>query len=48
LTFFLKYGAAKAAIIGFTRALAIEGKRYNILANCLAPAAGTGMTATVW
>ncbi|KAF8206509.1 peroxisomal hydratase-dehydrogenase-epimerase [Mycena galopus ATCC 62051] len=26
----------------------IEGKKYNILANAIAPSAGTAMTATVW
>ncbi|KAI0254957.1 peroxisomal hydratase-dehydrogenase-epimerase [Lactifluus subvellereus] len=42
------YSTAKAAIIGFTRSLAIEGKKYNILANVLAPSAGTAMTQTIW
>ncbi|KAI9461601.1 peroxisomal hydratase-dehydrogenase-epimerase [Lactarius psammicola] len=42
------YSTAKAAIIGFTRAVAIEGRKYNILANVLAPSAGTAMTQTVW
>lgn len=42
------YGTAKAAIIGFTKALAIEGKKNNILVNALAPSAGTAMTATIW
>ncbi|KAF9518809.1 hypothetical protein BS47DRAFT_1370952 [Hydnum rufescens UP504] len=42
------YSTAKAAIIGFTRTLAIEGERYNILANILAPSAGTAMTETIW
>lgn len=43
-----QYSTAKAAIIGFTRTLAIEGKKYNILANSIAPSAGTAMTMTVW
>ena len=43
-----QYSTAKAAIIGFTRTLAIEGKRYNILANVIAPSAGTAMTMTIW
>jgi len=43
-----QYSTAKAAIIGFTRTLAIEGKKYNILANSIAPSAGTAMTVTVW
>ncbi|KAH7106551.1 multifunctional beta-oxidation protein [Auriculariales sp. MPI-PUGE-AT-0066] len=42
------YSTAKAAILGLTRAVAIEGSRYNIVANSLAPTAGTAMTATVW
>ncbi|KAK7033073.1 peroxisomal hydratase-dehydrogenase-epimerase [Favolaschia claudopus] len=42
------YSTAKAGLIGFTRTLAIEGKKYNILANAIAPMAGTAMTATVW
>ena len=42
------YGTAKAAIIGFTKALAIEGKKNNIYVNALAPSAGTAMTATIW
>ncbi|KAI0316562.1 peroxisomal hydratase-dehydrogenase-epimerase [Amylostereum chailletii] len=42
------YCTAKAAIIGLTRTLAIEGKKYNILANALAPSAGTAMTSTIW
>ncbi|KAH9994795.1 multifunctional beta-oxidation protein [Russula vinacea] len=42
------YSTAKAAIIGFTRAIAIEGLKYNILANVLAPSAGTAMTQTIW
>lgn len=42
------YSTAKAAIIGFTRTIAIEGMKYNILANVLAPSAGTAMTQTIW
>ncbi|KAI0300890.1 peroxisomal hydratase-dehydrogenase-epimerase [Russula brevipes] len=42
------YSTAKSAIIGFTRTIAIEGKKYNILANVLAPSAGTAMTQTIW
>jgi len=41
------YSTAKAAILGFTKTLAIEGKKYNILANTIVPNAGTSMTATV-
>ncbi|KAH6913043.1 peroxisomal hydratase-dehydrogenase-epimerase [Coprinopsis sp. MPI-PUGE-AT-0042] len=42
------YSTAKAGIIGLTKSLAIEGKKYGILANVLAPSAGTAMTMTVW
>jgi multifunctional beta-oxidation protein len=42
------YGTAKAAVIGFTRALAIEGRKNNIYVNAMCPSAGTAMTATVW
>jgi multifunctional beta-oxidation protein len=42
------YSTAKAAITGLTRTLAIEGKKYNILANAIAPSAGTAMTSTIW
>ncbi|ORY86715.1 putative multifunctional beta-oxidation protein [Leucosporidium creatinivorum] len=42
------YSTAKSAIIGLTKTLAIEGKKYNILANCLVPNAGTNMTRTIW
>ncbi|KAJ2922422.1 hypothetical protein H1R20_g14685, partial [Candolleomyces eurysporus] len=42
------YSTAKAGIIGLTKSLAIEGKKYGILANVIAPSAGTAMTSTVW
>ncbi|KAJ7104216.1 peroxisomal hydratase-dehydrogenase-epimerase [Mycena belliarum] len=42
------YSTAKAGIIGLTRTLAIEGKKYNIIANVIAPSAGTAMTSTIW
>ncbi|KAG9088940.1 hypothetical protein FRC06_001773 [Ceratobasidium sp. 370] len=42
------YSTAKAAIIGLTKTLAIEGSRYGIISNCIAPSAGTAMTATIW
>jgi NAD(P)-dependent dehydrogenase (short-subunit alcohol dehydrogenase family) len=38
------YGAAKAGIWGFTRCLALEGKRYGIRAFVLAPVAHTRLT----
>ncbi|KAF5342028.1 hypothetical protein D9611_001552 [Ephemerocybe angulata] len=42
------YSTAKAAIIGLTKSLAIEGKKYGIIANVIAPSAGTAMTSTIW
>ncbi|KAJ3487160.1 hypothetical protein NLI96_g3745 [Meripilus lineatus] len=42
------YSTAKAAILGFTRAISYEGRKYNILANTIAPSAGTAMTMTIW
>jgi len=41
------YACAKAALIGFTRALAREGQKNNILVNVIAPTAGTDMTRTI-
>jgi len=38
------YGAAKMALVGLMQTLAIEGKKYNIRVNCLAPTAATAMT----
>jgi NAD(P)-dependent dehydrogenase (short-subunit alcohol dehydrogenase family) len=38
------YGAAKAGIAGFTRCLALEGEKYAIRVNAIAPAALTRMT----
>lgn len=38
------YGAAKAGVAGFTRSLALEGKRYGIRAFILAPVALTRLT----
>ena len=38
------YGAAKMALAGLMQTLAIEGAKYNIRVNCLAPTAATGMT----
>jgi multifunctional beta-oxidation protein len=42
------YSTAKAAILGLTRTLAVEGAKYNIKVNCIAPSAGTAMTKTIW
>jgi NAD(P)-dependent dehydrogenase (short-subunit alcohol dehydrogenase family) len=38
------YGAAKMGLIGFTRVLAVEGAKFNIKANVIAPVARTRMT----
>jgi NAD(P)-dependent dehydrogenase (short-subunit alcohol dehydrogenase family) len=39
------YAAAKMGLVGLTRTLAIEGERFGIRANALAPIAWTRMTA---
>lgn len=41
------YGAAKLALVGLMQTLAIEGEKYGIRVNSLAPTAATGMTAGV-
>jgi NAD(P)-dependent dehydrogenase (short-subunit alcohol dehydrogenase family) len=38
------YGAAKMGLVGFTRVLAVEGVKYGIKANAIAPLALTRMT----
>ena len=44
----LNYGAAKMGIVGLTNVMAIEGARYNIKANILAPNATTRMTESLF
>ncbi len=38
------YGAAKMAMVGLMNTLHLEGAKYHIHVNCLAPTAGTAMT----
>lgn len=38
------YGAAKMAVVGFMNTLCLEGQKYDIRVNCLAPMAATRMT----
>lgn len=38
------YGAAKMALVGLMQTLSIEGEKYGIRVNCLAPTAVTQMT----
>lgn len=42
------YAAAKAAILGFSRTLAIEGLKRGITVNIIAPHAETAMTRTIF
>jgi len=38
------YGAAKMALVGLMQTLALEGERFGVHVNCLAPTAATAMT----
>lgn len=38
------YGAAKMALVGLMQTLSLEGEKYGIRVNCLAPTAATRMT----
>jgi NAD(P)-dependent dehydrogenase (short-subunit alcohol dehydrogenase family) len=42
------YSAAKMALVGLMQTLALEGAKHNIKVNCLAPAATTRMTDTLF
>ncbi len=42
------YGAAKMAVVGLMNTLVLEGQKYNIKVNALAPVAATRMTADVF
>lgn len=39
------YGAAKMALVGLMNVLCLEGQKYDIRVNCIAPIASTDMTA---
>ena len=41
------YGAAKMALVGLMQTLALEGDKYGIKVNCIAPTAATAMTDTL-
>jgi NAD(P)-dependent dehydrogenase (short-subunit alcohol dehydrogenase family) len=41
------YGGAKLAVVGFMNALRLEGQKYNIMMNALAPIAATRMTGDI-
>lgn len=43
----VNYSTAKIGLVGFTKSLAMEGLKYNIKVNSIAPLAGTRMTETV-
>jgi NAD(P)-dependent dehydrogenase (short-subunit alcohol dehydrogenase family) len=42
------YSAAKMALVGLMQTLALEGQRYGIHVNCIAPSAATAMTHDLW
>ncbi len=42
------YAAAKMGLVGLMNALGLEGEKYNVRVNCLAPTAATRMTDTLF
>src|SRR3954468_6925774 len=42
------YGAAKLVLAGFAKTLALEGARYNVRVNTIAPTAATRMTEDIF
>ena len=42
------YGAAKMALVGLMQTLALEGRKFDIRVNCLAPSAATQMTQSLY
>ncbi|HEY0926554.1 SDR family NAD(P)-dependent oxidoreductase [Brevundimonas sp.] len=42
------YGAAKMALVGLMQTLALEGRKFDIRVNCLAPSAATQMTESLY